>query len=104
MLTTFDDDEHLYPALDAGAQGFLGKDAPPEQLLDAIRRTAAGESPFSSEVLRRIVGAAVVAYRVGDAELPDPHWPASPTGSAKCRPWSVRGCPTRRSPRDCTWR
>jgi DNA-binding NarL/FixJ family response regulator len=61
VLTTFDDDEHLYPALSAGAQGFLGKDAPPEQLLDAIRRTAAGESPFSPEVLTRIVRTAVAA-------------------------------------------
>jgi DNA-binding NarL/FixJ family response regulator len=69
VLTTFDDDEHLYPALNAGAQGFLGKDAPPEQLLDAIRRTAAGESPFSSEVLSRIVGAAVAAHRA-EPELP----------------------------------
>jgi DNA-binding NarL/FixJ family response regulator len=63
VLTTFDDDEHLYPALSAGAQGFLGKDAPPEQLLDAIRRTAAGESPFSPDVLARIVHTAVTARR-----------------------------------------
>jgi DNA-binding NarL/FixJ family response regulator len=63
VLTTFDDDEHLYPALSAGAQGFLGKDAPPEQLLDAIRRTAAGESPFSPDVLSRIVRSAVAARR-----------------------------------------
>jgi DNA-binding NarL/FixJ family response regulator len=61
VLTTFDDDEHLYPALSAGAQGFLGKDAPPEQLLDAIRRTAVGESPFSPDVLARIVRTAVAA-------------------------------------------
>lgn len=61
VLTTFDDDEHLYPALSAGAQGFLGKDSPPEQLLDAIRRTAAGESPFSPDVLTRIVRAAVTS-------------------------------------------
>jgi DNA-binding NarL/FixJ family response regulator len=62
VLTTFDDDEHLYPALAAGAQGFLGKDAPPEQLLAAIRRTATGESPFSPAVLRRLVHAAVTAH------------------------------------------
>ena len=63
VLTTFDDDEHLYPALSAGAQGFLSKDAPPEDLLDAIRRTAAGESPFSPDVLTRIVRTAVAAQR-----------------------------------------
>ena len=72
VLTTFDDDEHLYPALDAGAHGFLGKDAPPERLLDAIRRTAAGESPFSPGVLRRIVDTAVSARRaVERPRLPD---------------------------------
>jgi DNA-binding NarL/FixJ family response regulator len=69
VLTTFDDDEHLYPALAAGVHGFLGKDAPPEQLLDAIRRTAAGESPFSPPVLRRLVRAAVDAHR-SPTELP----------------------------------
>jgi DNA-binding NarL/FixJ family response regulator len=63
VLTTFDDDEHLYPALSAGAQGFLSKDAPPEELLGAIRRTAAGESPFSPRVLRRLVRTAVDAHR-----------------------------------------
>jgi DNA-binding NarL/FixJ family response regulator len=62
VLTTFDDDEHLYSALAAGAQGFLGKDAPPEALLDAIRRSAAGESPFSAAVLTRIVRTAVAAH------------------------------------------
>lgn len=62
VLTTFDDDEHLYPALSAGAQGFLSKDAPPEDLLAAIRRTAAGESPFSPQVLRRLVHKAVSAH------------------------------------------
>ncbi len=62
-LTTFDDDEHLYPALSAGAHGFLGKDAPPGDLLDAVRRTAEGESPFSPAVLRRRVRTAVEAHR-----------------------------------------
>ncbi|MGA6168249.1 response regulator [Amycolatopsis magusensis] len=63
VLTTFDDDEHVYPALAAGAHGFLTKDAPPEDLLDAIRRTAAGESPFSPQVLRRLVRKAVGAHQ-----------------------------------------
>lgn len=61
VLTTFGDDDHLYPALTAGACGFLLKDAPPAELLDGIRRCAAGESPFSQEVLRRLVRRAVHA-------------------------------------------
>jgi DNA-binding NarL/FixJ family response regulator len=59
VLTTFDDDDHLYPALAAGACGFLAKDVAPAELLDAIRRAADGESPFSHPVLRRLVAQAV---------------------------------------------
>ncbi|HJP73165.1 MAG TPA: response regulator transcription factor [Pseudonocardiaceae bacterium] len=59
VLTTFDDDDHLYPALAAGAIGFLAKDVAPEELLGAIRRAATGESPFSPAVLRRLVDTAV---------------------------------------------
>jgi DNA-binding NarL/FixJ family response regulator len=68
VLTTFDDDDHLYPALTAGACGFLVKDAPPAELLDGIRRAAAGDSPFSPDVLRRLVRRAVHA----NAEAPRP--------------------------------
>ncbi|WP_067720503.1 response regulator [Nocardia yamanashiensis] len=70
VLTTFDDDDHLYPALAAGAYGFLLKDASPEELLAGIRRAAAGDHPFSPEVLRRVVRSAVTA-RAG-AEMPAP--------------------------------
>ncbi|WP_433295716.1 response regulator transcription factor [Actinoplanes sp. CA-030573] len=59
VLTTFGDDDHLYPALTAGACGFLLKDAPPAELLDGIRRAAAGDSPFSQDVLRRLVDRAL---------------------------------------------
>ncbi|MEU4427371.1 response regulator transcription factor [Actinoplanes sp. NPDC024001] len=61
VLTTFGDDDHLYPALQAGACGFLLKDAPPAELLSGIRQAASGESPFSQEVLRRLVRRAVDA-------------------------------------------
>jgi DNA-binding NarL/FixJ family response regulator len=70
VLTTFGDDDHLYPALTAGATGFLLKDAPPEELLDGIRRAAAGDSPFSSEVLRRLVRRAVDARTGAPRPLP----------------------------------
>ncbi|AFT99302.1 response regulator transcription factor [Nocardia brasiliensis] len=60
-LTTFDDDDHLYPVLLAGACGFLVKDASPTDLLDGIHRAAAGDHPFSPEILRRVVAAAVTA-------------------------------------------
>ncbi|MEW1551665.1 response regulator transcription factor [Streptomyces tsukubensis] len=60
-LTTFDDDEHLYPALAAGACGFLVKDTPPGEILDAVRRAARGEAPFSRDALARLVDRAVRA-------------------------------------------
>jgi DNA-binding NarL/FixJ family response regulator len=44
LLTTFDDSELMLAAVDAGAQGFLLKDASPEDLADAIRRVAAGDT------------------------------------------------------------
>ncbi|MGV4983659.1 response regulator [Streptomyces sp. NPDC001709] len=71
VLTTFDDDESLYPALDAGACGFLAKDVSPASVLDAIRRAKAGESPYSPDVLRRVVDRASSAWS-GDSERRTP--------------------------------
>ncbi|MGX1807401.1 response regulator [Nocardia sp. NPDC055321] len=61
VLTTFDDDEHLYPALAAGATGYLVKDTEPGDLLAAIRRTAEGDMLFSPPLLRRLVERVVTA-------------------------------------------
>lgn len=61
VLTTFDDDEHLYPALSAGAAGFLLKDSDPVEMLTAIRRVADGDILLAPSVLRRIVDRAVSA-------------------------------------------
>jgi DNA-binding NarL/FixJ family response regulator len=55
MVTTFSDDESLYSALRAGAGGFLLKNAPPEQLVDAVRSVAAGEGLLSPAVTRRVI-------------------------------------------------
>jgi len=55
IVTTFDDDENLYEALRAGASGFLLKNAPPEQLVEAIRAAAAGEGLLSTSVTRRVI-------------------------------------------------
>jgi DNA-binding NarL/FixJ family response regulator len=55
IVTTFDDDEYLYEALRAGASGFLLKNAPPEELIDAIRTVAAGEGLLASSVTRRVI-------------------------------------------------
>jgi DNA-binding NarL/FixJ family response regulator len=56
IVTTFDDDENLYQALRAGASGFLLKNSPPEQLVEAVRAVAAGEGLLSTSVTRRVIG------------------------------------------------
>lgn len=66
LLTTFDDSDLLLRATDAGAQGFLLKDAAPEDLRDAIARVAAGETllqPVSTEPVR-------ARYRFHDDSAP----------------------------------
>lgn len=55
ILTTFDLDEYVYGALQAGASGFLLKDTSPEQLLEAIRVLAAGEALLAPRVTRRLI-------------------------------------------------
>ncbi|CAM3095166.1 response regulator transcription factor [Saccharomonospora xinjiangensis] len=55
VLSMFELDEYVYGALRAGAGGFLLKDAQPDQLVDAIRRTHAGESLFAPAILIRLV-------------------------------------------------
>ena len=55
ILTTFDLDEYVYEALRAGASGFLFKDTPPEQLVEAIRVVAGGDALLSPVVTRRVI-------------------------------------------------
>jgi DNA-binding NarL/FixJ family response regulator len=55
ILTTFDLDEYVYEALRAGASGFLLKDAPPEQLIDAIHTLAAGEALIAPAITKRLI-------------------------------------------------
>lgn len=55
VLTTFDVDEYVYSALRAGASGFLLKDTPPAQLLEAVRVVASGEALLAPSVTRRLI-------------------------------------------------
>jgi DNA-binding NarL/FixJ family response regulator len=55
VLTTFDIDENVFRALEAGATGFLLKDTPPLELLRAVRLAAAGDSILSPRVTRRVI-------------------------------------------------
>src|SRR4051794_30749744 len=55
VLTTFDTDEDAFAALQAGASGFLLKNVPPEELLNAIRVVAGGESVVAPRITRRLL-------------------------------------------------
>ncbi|WP_394434464.1 response regulator [Streptomyces sp. SGAir0957] len=55
MLTTFDVDDYVYAALRAGASGFLLKDAPPADLIGAVRIVAAGEALLAPTVTKRLI-------------------------------------------------
>lgn len=55
MLTAYEDSEDIFQSLAAGAHGYLVKSTAPEQLLDAVREVAAGGSPISGSVARKMV-------------------------------------------------
>ena len=60
IITTFDLDEYVYGALQAGAIGFLLKNAAPELLVAAVRAAANGDSLISPEITTRLLGHVVV--------------------------------------------
>jgi DNA-binding NarL/FixJ family response regulator len=72
ILTTFDLDEYVVEALRAGASGFLLKDVPPEDLVEAIRVVAAGDALIAPSVTRRLLDRF--------AELSPPVEKAAPAG------------------------
>jgi DNA-binding NarL/FixJ family response regulator len=57
ILTTFERDDYIYEALQAGASGFLLKNASPEELIYAVRVVAAGDALLAPSVTRRLLGA-----------------------------------------------
>ncbi len=60
MLTTFDMDEYVYDALQAGASGFLLKDVPPEQLAAGVKMVSEGDALLSPSITRRLIEQFVV--------------------------------------------
>jgi DNA-binding NarL/FixJ family response regulator len=74
VLTTFDDDEHVFGALRAGASGFLVKDVEPEELLQAVRVVARGDALLAPSVTRSLI-AAFTARHTGPGD-----GPAAPPG------------------------
>nr|WP_040796524.1 response regulator transcription factor [Nocardia higoensis] len=67
ILTTYDTDENVFDALQAGASGFLLKDAGPAELLHAIRVIAAGEALLAPRVTRRLIGRITAQREVAES-------------------------------------
>jgi DNA-binding NarL/FixJ family response regulator len=55
ILTTFEDDDYIFPSLRAGASGFLLKRARPDELIAAVHTVAAGDALLSPSVTRRVI-------------------------------------------------
>ena len=70
ILTTFDLDEYVFAGLKAGASGFLLKDAPPAELLTAIRTVAGGEAVLAPTATRRLIDQ-FVPLLPGPGQQPD---------------------------------
>jgi DNA-binding NarL/FixJ family response regulator len=74
VLTTYAEDASLFPALQAGARGYLTKDATAEEIEEAIRALAAGRTHLDPKIQERLVAALVdqpPSPPAGDAEPPD---------------------------------
>lgn len=69
VATIFDDDAHLFPALRAGAQGYLLKDQAPEQLVKQLRGISEGHPPLSPAIARRLLDHFYIAQRTDSSEL-----------------------------------
>ena len=77
VVTIHDDDDHLVPALQAGAYGYLLKEQPREQLMEHLQRISQGEPPLSPSIARRMI-----AYFSAQARKPLPASPAGATPDA----------------------
>ena len=77
MLTTFDIDEYVYSAVRAGASGFLLKDTPPEQLLEAIRTVHRGDAVIAPSATRRLL-----EHMIPVLDSPAPAAPAAPAAES----------------------
>jgi DNA-binding NarL/FixJ family response regulator len=89
VLTTFDTDENLLGALRLGANGFLLKDIAPTEILNAVRRAAAGESILAPAVVPRLIEYAVGRTARGDSA--DGSGPAGAPGHDGHDPAGGRG-------------
>ena len=79
VLTTFDDDEHVFGALRAGASGFLVKDVEPEELLQGVRVVARGDALLAPSVTKSLIE----AFTTGNADARVSPGPAQTAGRGR---------------------
>jgi len=89
MLTTFDIDEYVYSAVRAGASGFLLKDTPPEQLLEAIRTVHRGDAVIAPSATRRLLEQMIPVL-----DSPVPAAPSAPVAESVSTTKSVQATPS----------
>ena len=85
VLTTYADDESLFPALQAGARGYLTKDATAEEIEHAIRALIAGQTHLDAAVQQRLVNAVLNPRPLTHAGEPAPVSGASPPDALTAR-------------------
>ncbi len=95
VLTTFDLDEYVFEALRAGASGFMLKDAPPEELIAAVRLVAGGDGLLAPGVTKRVI------ERFAELPAPEPERSSGlhelTAASRRSSLYSPAVSPTRRS-------
>jgi DNA-binding NarL/FixJ family response regulator len=83
VLTTFDDEEHVFGALRAGASGFLVKDVEPGELLQGVRVVARGDALLAPSVTRALIAAFTAGAQAGAQPS---NYPASDVSRARPAP------------------
>jgi DNA-binding NarL/FixJ family response regulator len=73
VVTIHDDDDHLFPALQAGAFGYLLKEQPREQIAEQLKRMSQGEPPLSPSIARRVISHFASQTRQQERMVDMPH-------------------------------
>jgi DNA-binding NarL/FixJ family response regulator len=73
ILTAYDDDEYVFALLEAGAAGYLLKDAPGRELVDAVRLVHSGETVLHPSIARKVIQRALVGGEKAGNKDPDSH-------------------------------
>lgn len=94
IVTTFDRDEYLFQALEAGAGGFLLKNAGPEELIAAVRALAAGDGILAPEVTRRVLARFATAQGAATTPGAAPTPIAAPGPASTTAPGSAPAAPS----------